>query len=186
MHASSAQAAAYSNLMSIEAYLASKNLTVGKKPTTKVIEMDAYRPKHTKHMVPVNPYRHTDEMSIGKEEVKYNNRMFKDTEDDFSPVVCSVERTKCAPTIDQKHHREMRNRTHKVICSGKEIEVTRTYVDYFTKNEETCILTETVGRISYYRYHDSHGSHGRKPKYKDLSSGKFRVKTIHNFDGNII
>lgn len=105
MHASNAQATARSsNLMSIEAYLASKNLTVGmKKPTAKVIKMDTYRPRYSKYHKPVDQFDHIDWMSIYDEEVKYRGRMFEGKVD---------ETTQPTAQSGKETHHEMCSKAH--------------------------------------------------------------------------
>ena len=114
--------------------------------------------------------------------------------DTWQPTAGSCERASSAINMDQKHTREMRNRTKVVRHGGILVQKTETYTNCFTGEETQSSYSERVGAISFYRYHDSHGQHGRKARYKDVprgdepqSSHHFRTKhTRNNHTGDLI
>lgn len=113
--------------------------------------------------------------------------------DATATTACFGERLKTAPTDGQKKVRSYRNRTRKVISKGHKVNVVRTYTDFFTKEVVSYSTTETVGYQDRTMHHDSHGCHGRKPRYKDVPrgenpvhSGHFRAKRTMNLNGDLV
>ncbi len=78
----------------------------------------------------------------------------------------SVSRSPIRITEDQKHFREMKNRSRRVVYKGKrkpEQAVAKTDGRY----KVVTILRAEIASDNYF-HHDSHGKHGRKPVYKQF------------------
>ncbi len=188
MQVSNAQVRPSSSIMSIEAYLASRNLTVCTKPTTQIIKIDAFQPKRNKKILPSNPFEHIHEGRIHDEEMKYLRRMFRGKVNETTPVICSSQRE---PMLARGEEHGGRKSTRRSIGIGKRkpTEVTLYRKDSSGDwNYEKVLVTQCEKHIVTYAVKNQN-----TPRYKNVprgenpkSSGHFRVKHLRNQNGDLV
>jgi hypothetical protein len=148
------------------------------KPTAEKTTITLRRPYQnttvTKGAVPIHPstYEYCEGETLEEEDVMPSVRS-----DELLVLNGSAERGKMAATKDQRDDRTLRNRHKKVVRVGKRkpVKVKWLWRPYPHEPLYDITLMRCHESSALDFYHDSHGKHGRKPRYKDFWSAHARI-----------